>query len=363
MPVALLALLSLPVPPPPSEGQRTDVVAFKATDVSCADGPVAAGAILTPFSAISTRYAAAGGMTAPTHRLTFVIDAQGHARTIRREPAPSAGWFVDTSDLAPALAASQFPVGAPRTGCSVRFTVSTEPLEAAAMPVLYELASRPETIGYPAALFERVRPMGSNCPRQPGQYRRLNMPPFETLPRSPGGPAWVFLAFDVDTAGKPGNVRVLGTSGNAALDRAGREALLANRYAPGGGYRGCTYHFFLNGGADHPAPDLGPDSPADTGDQPGCVIDPRSIRSLLDGSAYPRPAWRRRIEGVAVIAYDTAPWGAVGNPKILTSEPDDSFGNTARNILSNAQTTPSDTGRRGCVQRVRFKLPADGVVR
>ncbi len=364
MPVALLAILSIPVLPVPPEGPRTDVVSFRAGEVACADGPVAPERIVTPFPAVSTRYGAAvGGTIAPTYRLTFAIDAEGRARTIRRESVAPSSWFVDASDLAPALAASQFPAGAPRTGCSVRFAATTEPVETAPMPVLYELASRPDTTGSARALFERVRPAGSNCPSQPGQYRRLNLPPFETLPRSPGGPSWVFLAFDVDRAGKPGNVRILGTSGNAALDRAGRGALLANRYAPGAGYQGCTYHFFLSGASDRPAPDLGPDSPADTGDEPGCVVDPRSISGLLDGSAYPRPSLRRRIEGVAVIGYDTAPWGALGNLRVIASEPDDSFGDTARNILSNARVTGNAAGRRGCVQRVRFKLPPEGSVR
>lgn len=364
MPVALLALLSLPAPPLPPEGPRTDIVTFRVGEVACADGPVASDGIVTPATVVSTRYGAAVGPNiAPTYRVSFAIDAQGRAGTIRRDAVAPSTWFVDASDLAPALAASHFPVGRPRTGCSVRFVVAATPVATAPLPVLYELASRSDTGGDTRALFERVRPAGSTCPRQPGQYRRLNLPPFETLPRSPGRPAWVYLAFDVDRAGKPGNVRILGTSGNAALDRAGRDALLANRYAPGGGYQGCTYHFYLNGASDRPAPDLGPDAPADTGDQPGCVVDPKSITGLLDGSAYPRPSWRRRIEGVAVIGYDTASWGAIGNVQVLTSEPDESFGDAARNVLANARMTGSDTGRRGCVQRVRFKLPPEGVAR
>jgi TonB family protein len=362
MAVALLALLSTLAPALPSE-PRTDIVSFMAGDVACADGPVATDGMVKPFAAVSTRYdAATGASIAPTYRLSFAIDAQGRAHTIRREPVAPSSWFADASDLAPALAASHFPPGRPRSGCSVRFAVSATPVETAAMPALYELASRPDTTGYAPALFERVRPAGSNCPRAPGEYRRLNMPSFETLPRS-AERAWVFLAFDVNEAGKPRNVHILGTSGNPALDRAGRDALLANRYAPGAGYRGCTYHFFLNGTSDRPAPELGPDAAVDTGDQPGCVVDPKSIPGLLDGSAYPRPFWRRRIEGVAVIGYDTAPWGAVGNVRLLASEPDESFGDVARTALLNARVTGSDSGRRGCVQRVRFKLPPERVVK
>lgn len=102
------------------------------------------------------------------------------------------------------------------------------------------------------------------------------------------------------------------------------------------------------------------DTPLDTGDQPGCIVDPKSIPGLLDGSAYPRAFSRRGIEGAAVIGYDTAPWGAVGNVSVLGSEPDEAFGDTARNALSNARVVESDSGRRGCVQRVKFKLPPKG---
>lgn len=139
----------------------------------------------------------------------------------------------------------------------------------------------------------------------------------------------MFLAFDVDGDGTPRHVRVLGSSGDPALDRAGIVALADNRYAPGPGYRGCTYHFFHNGPSDRPSPALPADAPADTGDQPGCKVDPKSIAGLLDGSAYPRSFWRRRIEGVAVVSYDTAPWGAIGNVKVVASEPDELFGSIA----------------------------------
>ncbi len=358
MPGALLALLSVPAPPVPFATQRTEVVAFTASDVTCSGEPIVAANIVRPFTAVATRYGpAVTESPSPTYRFSFVIDAQGRARTIRRDRTESPGWYVDTSDLAPALVASSFPTGMPQAKCSVSFKVSVTPIEKASMPDLYELASRPDSIGFAPALFERVRPADSNCPREPGQYRRLNLPAFEKLSQPARRPSWVFLAFDVNAAGEPGNVQTLGTSGDTGLERAGREALLANRYEPGAGFHGCTYHFYHNGSANLAAPVPVPDTPLDTGDQPGCIVDPKSIPGLLDGSAYPRAFWRRGIEGAAVIGYDTAPWGAVGNVRVLGSEPDEAFGDTARNALSNARVVESDSGRRGCVQRVKFKLP------
>ena len=358
--VAPPVVLSVPAPPITTQQHRTEIVAFAPDQVRCGSETMATLGLVRPASVVSTRYTPADiRPPALTYRFTFAIDAQGRARSIRREAAASSTFYVDTGDLAPSLAASRFPAGAPREGCSVDYRASVSPIETAAMPTLYELASRPDATGSASAIRERVRPAGSTCPGQPGQYRRLNLPAFERLPPPPDGSSWVFLAFDVDDAGKPRQVRVLGSSGDTALDQAGIAALADNRYAPGPGYRGCTYHFFHNGPSDRPPPELPADAPADTGDQPGCKVDPKSIAGLLDGSAYPRSFWRRRIEGVAVVSYDTAPWGAVGDVKVVASEPDELFGSVARGAFSNARVAESDQGRRGCVQHVRFRLPPE----
>ena len=356
--VAPPAVLSVPAPPTGAAGPRTQIIVFRPEDVSCAGEPVSTVGLVHPASVVVTRYGPdSGDVPPPTYRSTFAIDAQGRARTIRRDVAAPSAFYVDTSDLAPALAASRFPAGAPRAACSIRYRTSVTPVETADMQTVYELASRPETAGPAAAIRDRVRPAGSTCPGEPGQYRRRNLPAFERLPEPASGSAWVFLAFDVDGAGKPRNARVLGTSGDVALDRAGIHALLANRYAPGPGYRGCTYHFYHHGLSDRPSPTLPADAPADNGGQPGCVVDPRSIAGLLDGSAYPRPFSLRRIEGVAVVGYDTAPWGAIGDVTVLASEPDEAFGAVARSAFASARVAPGDAGRRGCVQHVRFRLP------
>jgi len=357
--VALLTLLSVPAPPAPPGYSHPEIVSLTVDQVSCADGAVPSGGLVHPLTTVWTRYGTApDAAPPPTYRFDFAIDAHGHARTIRRDATPPPNfYYFDTSDLAPSLAASHFPAGAPHDKCSIRYKASFSPVETAAMSDLYELASRPETAGNAPRLYERVRPAGSTCPGQPGQYRRLNLPAFEKMRPVVGDPAWTFFAFDVDASGKPAAVRILGTSGNAELDAAGRHALLANRYAPGSGYRGCTYHFHLSDVTEHPAPELPADAPGDPADQPGCMIDRKSISGLLDGSAYPKPFARRRIEGMAIVSYDTAPWGAVGNVKMLLSEPDEAFGAVARDALSNAHVAENAAGRRGCVQRVKFRLP------
>ena len=190
-------------------------MAFTASNVTCSGQPITIVSIDQPFTAVATRYSPAiTESPSPTYRFSFAIDAQGRVRTIRRDMTEPPRWYVDTSDLAPAFAASSFPTGMPWAKCTVPFKVSVTPIEKAPMPALYELASRSDTTGFAPALFERVRPADSNCPRQPGQYRRLNLPAFEKLPQPARRLAWVFLAFAVRAAGKPGNVHTLGTLGD-----------------------------------------------------------------------------------------------------------------------------------------------------
>jgi hypothetical protein len=165
MPVAMLALLSVPAPPLPFATQRTEVVSFTASDVTCSGQPITVDSIVQPFTAVATRYGpAVAESPPPAYRFSFAIDAQGRARTIRRDTTEPSRWYADTSDLAPALAASSFPTGMPRAKCTVSFKVSVVPIEKAPMPALYELASRPDTTGFAPALFERVRPAGSTAP-------------------------------------------------------------------------------------------------------------------------------------------------------------------------------------------------------
>jgi TonB family protein len=354
----------LDIPPPPvfssSAPERTiDIVTFEPGRVVC-DGREIAGEIATPYATVSTRYASPDARSSIEYELSFAIDGEGRPRLIRRSGtiARSSG-YIDTSDLMPSLAASRFPAAKSRDACRISYQIRTAPLSSAPMPALYELASRPSFQAVVPELRDRVRPANSTCPRGPGVPRRLNYPAFEQIPQAEGTWSWTFLAYDVNKGGRPVNIRVLGSKGNDALDRASVKALSANRYAPGPGYQGCTYHFYRTGPSGETSELLPADTPADTGEKPECQIDPKSIRTLLDGTAYPPPFSRRRIEGAAAISFDTAPWGAIGNVKIIASEPAEAFGEAARGAVVNAKVAESETGYRGCVRRIRFKLPPE----
>ncbi|MEN2786276.1 TonB family protein [Sphingomonas qilianensis] len=71
---------------------------------------------------------------------------------------------------------------------------------------------------------------------------------------------------------------------------------------------------------------------------------------------YPANYRRRGIEGGAVVSYDVAPWGAVGNLKVVASEPTSDFGEAATAMLAGAARTSSAIGASGCIDRVRHVM-------
>ena len=295
-------------------------------------------------------------MPAPTpQRFHFRIGLDGKPGSIARDDT-GATFFGTEDGAAAALAASRFPPGAPRAACTVAYAVTLVPFGQAGPALLAEMVSAPEPGGGEREAYDLLADGGS-CRRGPGGPRRLAYPSFERIPQAPGTRGWSFLRFDVDARGRTRNVAVAYSSGNTILDRAGAAAIRAHRYAPGHAAVGCPFHFYREGSSPLSGPDMPADAPAGT-DGPACDLDPASIRGLFNGDAYPRAFSQRRIEGYAIIGFDTASWGAVGNTRVLASEPAEAFGQAALQAVSNARVAPNDQGRRGCVQRVFFRLPA-----
>jgi TonB family protein len=75
---------------------------------------------------------------------------------------------------------------------------------------------------------------------------------------------------------------------------------------------------------------------------------------------FPPEFERRGIEGWAVVRFDIAPWGGVGNVAVVAAEPAAAFGQQAVQIVGAARKAPSARGYTGCMARVLFKLPVSG---
>ncbi|MDJ0277000.1 TonB family protein [Sphingomonas sp. 2R-10] len=180
-------------------------------------------------------------------------------------------------------------------------------------------------------------------------------PDFAKLPGTRGERQWSMTGYDLDARGRPIDVRTIGGTGNVPLDAAARKAVSASRFTEGK-RQGCLYPYWRAALriAAPPAPDI-----ARFGATPHCVAAPWAQQPRL---TYP-PAWNhRRIEGWAVIQFDVAPWGEIGNTRVLASEPAEAFGQQATQVIRSARRAPSPTGASGCIERVRFAIPPDGQV-
>ena len=71
---------------------------------------------------------------------------------------------------------------------------------------------------------------------------------------------------------------------------------------------------------------------------------------------YPAAYRRRAVEGWAVLTYDIAPWGEIGNVKVAAAQPAADFGTQAQRMLLSARAAASPQGWTGCVERVRFQM-------
>jgi len=297
-----------------------------------------------------------GNTYRPPVSVRFRLDRSGRPLGLTMVPAAAPG--VDVSDLLPALAISRFVSGAERPNCEIMVDVEIVPVEAAPLPVLRRylvlgVNRSPMVAAVSRAAFERTAPAGSDCFRPSPHPRLRAYPAFETIEQAPGTTSYAMVAFDIDAAGQPVNVRLDGSSGNDALDRQSLEAVSQSRFQPGA-RRGCTYPYWRRGQEATSAPE----PPANASFRPENADCPGDRRlENLPRLQFPPGFERRNVEGWAVIRYDVAPWGAVGNVRAVAAEPAAPFGEWAANIVRQARQPESDRGYRGCVARVRFVLP------
>ena len=114
----------------------------------------------------------------------------------------------------------------------------------------------------------------------------------------------------------------------------------------------ATVVYTLEAAGLQPSPDRSAVVPVERGCPPS---DRWTYRQPL---VFPDPWRRRAIEGWAIVTFDVAPWGEVGNTRVVASEPAAAFGEQAVRLLRGATKPASATGYSGCFERVRFVLDA-----
>ncbi|RDE05366.1 TonB family protein [Sphingomonas aracearum] len=320
---------------------------WRAGAVHCGGNPVAAVRAPNPLPAFSWTTQS----NSKPVRFTFRVDAGG--RPLGIKAAPDA-LLYEAPDLAPALAASRFAPAA-RQDCTVQFDVTRQPIAEAPVELAMAYTVFPTNSVRLPAIWDRVRPEGATCTKTRLQVLNRAFPDFRSLPGEQGRPLWSMVAFDIDRSGKPVNVRTAAGSRSTPLDAASRRAVSQSRFGREA-RTGCLYPYWKVAdpmpAPEMPARDMFPtNSPVCEAVAPG-VRPPRL--------AYPDNYRRRGIEGWAVISYDVAPWGAIGNAKVLAAEPSEDFGRAGISTVQSMQKAASTVGASGCIDRVRFVMHQPG---
>lgn len=303
------------IPPPVSTGTRS-LVSWTPGDVRCDQGVVTGQARRRPLAHMywgppPSPNSAPGSELRPGV-LRFDIDDTGRPLSIRRDGVSYA------PDLAPALAASRFAAGRKRTGCTITYTPHVTPLDQAPVADLIAYTLSPESGRLPKEGWARTRREG-NCDARPVPQPLLRaLPDFRKLPATPGVKDWSMVDYEIDAEGQPRQASVPHSTGNKALDQAAITAVEQSRFTPGA-RTGCRYPYAT-------APRL----------------------------TYPVAYNRRQVEGWAILSFDVARWGDIGNVKVLAAQPSEDFGTHAVQVMRTARFQPSSTGLSGCVERLSF---------
>ena len=341
-----------PLPPPPivqtiSQSEftkrRQTVVALKATSGRCSDGPLDISRVEAPLAELL--WPSGSNLDQPV-TMRFRIDETGRVFGLKRDPAG----FGLMADLTPSLAASRFASGAPRTECSIMYHPKKTSIAEADLQDLigYSVFAQQRT---PKEVFDRITPADSNCNAQRPAVLLRAYPDFEKIPATMGRADWSMVQFEIDASGIPLRVKTYRTTGNEPLDKASMDAVAQSRFAKGP-RQGCVYPYWRRGGTLAAPESKELDSYRSEGSNCRQTVEWKYQPALV----YPDNFRRRDIEGWAVIAFDLAPWGAVGNAKVVAAEPAAEFGEAARQIILGSSTAPSGQGYSGCVVKVRYAM-------
>ena len=351
-----LAAQPTPAPPPairiapaPVEPREWYVLTWQVSDVTCDNGVRVAPAHLVAPEPQPQMLASGSNGDFDAVAVSFALDAKGRAFDITSKAEPR--MRGRTRDVVPSLRASRFAVDAPRSGCSITYTPEIRSMADAPLEIMARLGVA-QRLRIPNEAWERIAP--GDCrrtPRVPPLAR--SYPDFRKLTRREGERHWTYVTFDLDAEGVPANLAVPLTSGYGELDAAAREAVAAGRYA-GGPRTGCVQAWWT-GPETVPAPPIPPKS--ETEGNQACEIKDRWEKEPR--LVFPLNYQQRAVEGWAILRYDVAPWGDIGAIEVLAAQPSAEFGEAAVNVIRQARFRPQESGLKGCIDRVIFRIRAE----
>ena len=340
------------IPPPPRQASGQQLITYISGAVRCGGQEVA------PLwrEPVVPNEGYAGYPNSPAlqpRTIAFRVDATGRPLSIRQ--VGDADRMNPQVDVESALAAWRFASGAALADCTVTFTPQAYAPDQAPPLDAMRYAGLPNITGGGINVWRSFERAGSNCGRDRPDRRVIVFPRFDRIEQAPGRLSVSFYRYDVDANGKPRNVSAIGSGDNPALETAGAQALRQWRFVEGEPHQGCRTFFWRGGKPLLAAPEI----PASLGPDGDKCPEQGKWDRLPDLAAYYPANFRRRgIEGWAVVRFDVAPWGQVGDIEVLASEPADAFGKSAANVVAQSRLPKSETSRIGCVERVRFALPS-----
>lgn len=355
---------SVPPPPPLSEGAENGpkrlpaIISFRPGSVACGGKRIAPIRTIQPWPAGAVLPGGGVGQPIRTATVHFRIGPDGRPLNIN-ETLGRQGFPANTSDIVPAFSLWRFPAGREQADCEAEFQATAVPVAAADPEMLYRYQAL-ERMHWPGvnstverAAFDRLKPPGDCFDKEHPRPRPhiLAYPDFRVIPQEPGTVSYVAFTFDIDDQGRPTSVRLVSSDGNVALERQGTEALGNSRFFSGV-RTGCLWFYWRSSG-DPVSP---PPAPVEGAFQPATSTCEGREWERLEKS-FPDQFRYRGIEGWAIVGFDLAPWGEVGNLKVLAAEPAAGFGSQAKRILASAKAKPSPSGRTGCISKIFFKLP------
>jgi TonB family protein len=284
--------------------------------------------------------------------LEFEIDESGRPISIKRSNDGAPIYVPGGSpDVEPALARSAFPKAA-KVNCRLTYNPEATLFEKASPDQLIRLAL---FRSHPGPLRNRIEarlsPPGSTCVNSGPQPRMLVYPEVEPIARKLSSTIYTSFVYDVDSEGRPVNLRPLARSGHAEFDSEVRRAITASRFKAEP-KTGCLAPFYAQPREELKAPPAPQMSALRPKDAPEC----KNVLSQIPEVSFPSQFQRRGVEGWAVIRYSVAPWGEVGGVEIVAAQPAHAFGESAQNLIRRAKAKEG-AAYAGCLQRVVFELP------
>ncbi|WP_375291378.1 energy transducer TonB [Qipengyuania sp.] len=336
-------IVTVPIHRPATTVVQQQFVTWHPGDARCDGATEVSVTVRRPYNEIVW----VGVATPRPVTMQFAVDESGRPLSIRQDdPVPG----YRANQISPALAASRFAPGPARQNCTIVYTPKLDSFDDVPIPELASYVITQQKPRLPRPGFDRLR-AGDECRRKTQPLVQV-LPDFQSIAATPGVSDWALVGFDVTASGETRNAHILASTGNAELGQASVTAISKSRYNAGEARSGCSYPFSRNAG-ELPAPVM-PDKP-DAGREDQC--------EALDWAQGPRLVYpdlyrKRSIEGWAILKYDVAPWGAIGNVQILDAQPTQDFGNAAKAMLERAKKE-AGTGATECMTRVRYEMARD----